>query len=57
MNDKYRVKNGFNRKTCLDGEHTAVNDKCCGTYPKRVPYDEDRFDCCPDGVLRQPGSC
>ena len=57
MDDRWKVKNGFNRKSCFEEKHTVMNDQCCGSYPNRIAYAPERHTCCSDGVLREPGNC
>lgn len=38
------------------GMHLVKKD-CCGSYPKRVPFDGDDMECCADGKIELKGFC
>lgn len=50
-NARNSQQNFDHTNTCVRSQGIETN-ACCGTYPFRRPFNDDLFDCCDDGQVR-----
>jgi len=57
QNTKVENLSDFQFSNSYEPSAHKSEQKCCGAYPNRQPYDISKMECCADSTVRPNGTC